>query len=66
MVRAISGVNTIKHMGERIRNITIKLGYGNAKIYKCPKCKAPDCYESFGSNKEDTPKCSKCESDMEL
>jgi translation initiation factor 2 subunit 3 len=37
-------------MGEKIRNITIKLGYANAKIYRCNKTKK---YYSFESNKED-------------
>ena len=58
LVKAISGVNTIKHQREKVRNITIKLGYANAKIYKCPKCPEPICYHSFGSPKEDDVKCS--------
>lgn len=37
---------------------TIKLGYANAKIYKCPKCPAPDCYKSFASDKADLVLCS--------
>lgn len=53
-----------------VRNITIKLGYANAKIYKCdnPDCPAygmsrlgliysPDCYASYSSDKELHPKC---------
>lgn len=41
------------------RNITIKLGYANAKIYKCdnPECPRPGCYRSYGSSKEDNPPC---------
>merc|ERR1712066_857664 len=37
------------------RNITIKLGYANAKIYKSddPKCQRPICYTSASSTKED-------------
>jgi translation initiation factor 2 subunit 3 len=57
LVKAISGVNTIKHTGEKVRNITIKLGYANAKIYKCPTCPEPTNYKSFGSNKEDRVVC---------
>ena len=57
VVRAVSGVNTVKFRQERVRNITIRLGYANAKIFKCPTCKAPDCYKSFPSDKEDDPKC---------
>lgn len=34
VVKAISGVKTIRFQKELIRNITIKLGYANAKIYK--------------------------------
>ena len=38
------------------RNITIKLGYANAKIYKSddPKCLRPVCFTSASSSKEDT------------
>ncbi len=66
VVRAISGVNTIRHRKERIKNITIKLGYGNAKIYKCPECPAPSCYKSFGSAKEDESNCEECKKPLEL
>lgn len=34
LVRAISGVHTVKFKNELVRNITIKLGYANAKIYQ--------------------------------
>lgn len=44
-------------MGEKIRNITIKLGYANAKIYKCPICSSPECYKSYGSAKPDKITC---------
>jgi translation initiation factor 2 subunit 3 len=57
VVRAVSGVNTVKFRQERVRNITIRLGYANAKIFKCPTCPAPDCYKSFPSDKEDGPLC---------
>lgn len=33
LVRAISGVQTIRFKQEKVRNITIRLGYANAKIY---------------------------------
>jgi len=35
VVKAISGVLTVRFKNELERNITIKLGYANAKIYKC-------------------------------
>lgn len=57
VVKAISGTNTVKFRQERVRNITIRLGYANAKIYKCPKCPAPECFKSYASDKQDDPKC---------
>jgi len=57
LVRAISGVNTVRHYDEKFRNITIKLGYANAKLYKCPECPAPSCYKSFPSKKPDVVAC---------
>lgn len=32
MVKAISGVMTVRFKNELVRNITIKLGYANAKV----------------------------------
>ncbi|RKP29228.1 eukaryotic translation initiation factor 2 gamma subunit [Metschnikowia bicuspidata] len=59
VVRAISGVQTVRFKDELERNITIKLGYANAKIYKCDNelCELPGCYRSFKSDKEIRPKC---------
>lgn len=51
VVKAISGVQTVRFKNELERNITIKLGYANAKIYKCDnrECPRPTCYTSAGS-----------------
>lgn len=51
VVKALSTVKTVRFKSELERNITIKLGYANAKIYKAidPKIPRPDCYRSFGS-----------------
>ncbi|CAO3659012.1 unnamed protein product [Umbelopsis vinacea] len=59
VVKAISGVLTVRFKNELERNITIKLGYANAKIYKCDNeaCARPGCYRSYGSSKEDHPPC---------
>eukprot|EP01055_Gregarina_sp_Pseudo9_P005528 Gregarina_sp_Pseudo_9__5527@NODE_724_length_2312_cov_14_842499_g680_i0_p1_GENE_NODE_724_length_2312_cov_14_842499_g680_i0NODE_724_length_2312_cov_14_842499_g680_i0_p1_ORF_typecomplete_len479_score76_25eIF2_C/PF09173_11/1_3e04eIF2_C/PF09173_11/5_5e34GTP_EFTU/PF00009_27/3_6e33GTP_EFTU_D2/PF03144_25/8_4e05MMR_HSR1/PF01926_23/0_0055RsgA_GTPase/PF03193_16/51RsgA_GTPase/PF03193_16/1_6_NODE_724_length_2312_cov_14_842499_g680_i08762273 len=59
VVRAISGVQTVRFKNEKERNITIKLGYANAKLYKCenPDCPPPQCYASYGSAHTDTPPC---------
>jgi len=67
LTRAISGVNTIKFDAEKKRNITIKLGYANFKIYKCDNllCPPPVCFQSFGSQIV-SPLCCECESHMTL
>jgi len=59
VVKAISGVQTVRFKNELERNITIKLGYANAKIYQCtnPKCVRPGNYKAYGSSKEDNPPC---------
>ena len=59
VVKAISGVQTVRFKNELERNITIKLGYANAKIYKCDneECPRPGCYRSFKSEKEIDPPC---------
>lgn len=59
VVKAISGVQTVRFKTEHERNITIKLGYANAKLYKCAdeNCPRPACYRAYGSGKEDSPDC---------
>lgn len=56
VVKALSGVHTVRFKNELERNITIKLGYANAKIYRSDdkKCQRPLCYTSTGSSKEDS------------
>ena len=66
LVRAISSVNTVRHMDEQVRSITIKLGYANAKIYRCERCIEPACYSSHSSKKEDCFACSKCGGESRL
>ena len=59
VVKAISGVQTVRFKNELERNITIKLGYANAKVYKCDneECPRPGCYRSYKSEKEVDPPC---------
>eukprot|EP00697_Spironema_sp_BW2_P001024 gnl/Spiro4/1139_TR600_c0_g1_i2.p1 gnl/Spiro4/1139_TR600_c0_g1~~gnl/Spiro4/1139_TR600_c0_g1_i2.p1 ORF type:complete len:391 (+),score=63.00 gnl/Spiro4/1139_TR600_c0_g1_i2:38-1174(+) len=70
LVKAISGVHTVRFKNELERNITIKLGYANAKIFKCdnPVCPRPGCYRSYGSWQEPRPLCERpgCGSRMTL
>ena len=51
VVRGLTGVQTTKFKQEKERTITIKLGYANAKIYRCthPDCPRPGNYTSHGS-----------------
>jgi translation initiation factor 2 subunit 3 len=53
LVQALTGQWASRHSEELKRGITIKLGYADAAIYKCPNCEAPDCY----CVSENCPKC---------
>jgi translation initiation factor 2 subunit 3 len=44
LVQALTGVWTARHSEELRRGITIKIGYADAFIYKCPRCHAPNNY----------------------
>ncbi|KAI0980587.1 hypothetical protein GJ496_006407 [Pomphorhynchus laevis] len=70
LVKSLSGVMTVRFKNEKERNITIKLGYANAKIYKCSnsECPRPGCYRTVGSNKEDVFPCDRpgCSGHFEL
>jgi translation initiation factor 2 subunit 3 len=52
---------TVRFKNELERNITIKLGYANAKIYQCkdPECPRPGNFLSRGSSTEDVVKVGK-------
>lgn len=56
LVQSLSGVWASRHSEELKRGITIKLGYADMPIYKCPKCEPPKNY----SNK---PTCLNCSSE---
>ncbi|MEM2102743.1 MAG: translation initiation factor IF-2 subunit gamma [Candidatus Bathyarchaeia archaeon] len=58
LVKALTGVWASRHSEELRRGITIRLGYADAPIYKCPNCNAPECY----TTKPVCPNCkTKCE-----
>ena len=48
--RKLTGTLTQKHSSERQKNLTIRLGYANAKICKCSSCSEPECYFSVSSD----------------
>ncbi len=53
LVQSLTGVWASRHSEELKRGITIKLGYADLPIYKCPKCETPRNY----SNKPICPAC---------
>jgi translation initiation factor 2 subunit 3 len=59
LVQALTGQWASRHSEELKRGITIKLGYADAAIYKCPSCEEPECY---CVSKE----CPKCGGEAEL
>jgi translation initiation factor 2 subunit 3 len=54
LVQSLTGVWASRHSEELKRGITIKLGYADMPIYKCPKCETPKNY----STKPVCPNCS--------
>jgi translation initiation factor 2 subunit 3 len=63
--KALTGTSTQKHSQEKQKNLTIRLGYANAKILKCNSCKKPECYFSLPSDKFEY-NCPHCNSKSEL
>ncbi|MBN1645181.1 translation initiation factor IF-2 subunit gamma [Candidatus Woesearchaeota archaeon] len=59
LVQSLSGKWADTHSEEIKRGITIRLGYADISLYKCPKCKEPQCYGA-------TKKCLSCASECEL
>ncbi len=59
LVQALTGVWTARHSEELRRGITIKIGYADAFIYKCPKCRAPSNYTT-------RTKCPNCGSETKF
>jgi translation initiation factor 2 subunit 3 len=53
LVEALTGVWASRHSEELKRGITIKLGYADMPIYKCPKCETPKNYST-------QPTCPNC------
>jgi len=61
ITKALTGITTQKHSQEKQKNITIRIGYANAKILKCTNCKIPECYYSThsGDYNNECPRCKK-------
>ncbi|MEM2907081.1 MAG: translation initiation factor IF-2 subunit gamma, partial [Candidatus Odinarchaeota archaeon] len=58
LVHAITGEWTDRHSEEIKRGISIKLGYSDITIFKCPKCSEPESYTT--KNLSPDLKCLKC------
>ena len=56
LVQALTGVWASRHSEELKRGITIKLGYADMPIYRCPKCETP---RNFSTK----PVCPNCASE---
>lgn len=59
LVQALTGTWASRHSEELKRGITIKLGYADMPIYKCPKCPEPKNYTI-------KPQCETCNSKAEF
>lgn len=60
IIKCLTKKSLMKFKKEAENNMTIKLGYTNAKIMKCLKCPEPYCYQI------NNLKCNQCEEDTEL
>jgi translation initiation factor 2 subunit 3 len=60
LIKALTGINPMKFTKEAEKNMTIKLGYTNAKFYKCNKCPEPWCFQV------NQPECIQCGNKSEL
>ena len=59
LVQSLTGTWASRHSEELKRGITIKLGYADMPIYKCPKCEPPKNYTI-------KPFCESCNSEAEF
>lgn len=62
VLRELTGTNLMRFKKEAEKNMTIKLGYTNTKIYKCPKCPKPYCYQIHNDKLE----CKQCDEKLVL
>ncbi|MCE8425979.1 MAG: translation initiation factor IF-2 subunit gamma [Candidatus Methanoperedens sp.] len=59
LVKSLSGIWTDRHSEEIKRGISIRLGYADIVLRKCPKCPDPECYTVL-------EKCEICQSRTEI
>lgn len=46
LTEALTGEWTDRHSEEIKRGVSIKLGYADMAVYRCPTCKEPECYST--------------------
>lgn len=63
--KCLSSKETQQFSKERERNITIRLGYANTKIWRCDICDPPQCYSSSDSSVM-CKNCAHCNADLTL
>jgi translation initiation factor 2 subunit 3 len=56
LLEQLTGIWASKHSEELRRGITIRLGYADTAVYKCPNCPPPTCYTIY-------KKCPNCGSE---
>lgn len=61
----LTGTKTQRYSTEIETNKTIKIGYANLKIFRCPVCKPPVCFQNKPSNTMEAA-CKICGINMEL
>ena len=69
LTKALTGIDTVKFSSEKVNNITIKLGYANAKIFECstPSCIAQNQrYFTAKFDARDDMPCPKCSKPAKL
>ena len=64
LVEALTGVWTARYSEELKRGITLKLGYADTMILKCPSCPPPQAYYTSATAPKDL-KCKYCGSPLE-
>jgi len=63
LVEALTGVWTSRYSEELKRGITIKLGYADTTVYKCPVCPPPQAYYTSATAPPDR-RCKYCGSEL--
>lgn len=65
LVKGLTAKATQQFSKEKERNITIRLGYANAKIWRCNNCASPQKFSASDSAIMQK-NCTECGSDLEL